>query len=208
MSVPLIVELMRFCEESQSVAAEFSPTQLPRLLDSVADTTGGVSMQVRGFLDARGRPNLDLRIGGELQVLCQRCLRPMAVRLDVGQTLAFGDEDLDAVLDPEGVELLPRVSHLDLAELVEDEVLLSLPMLPRHEVCELPASADSGPQSAFAALQGRLGQVPKHGDQSAGNAGTTGNAARGVKTAQATRGQPHGPEESDHGGSRRSEHED
>ena len=157
----MIVELRRVCEESRTLEAEFSPTQLPRLLDSVADTKGGVSMQVRGSLDARDRPNLDVRIGGELQVLCQRCMRPMTVALEVGQTLAFGDNEVEDAADPDGfdldgVEVLPMMAHVDLAELVEEEVLLSLPMLPRHERCDLPAPADSGTVSPFAALKGRV----------------------------------------------------
>ncbi len=154
--MPLIVELQRFCEESRVVEAEFRPTQLSRLLDSVADTTGGVSMQVSGSVDTRGRPSLDVRIGGVLHVMCQRCMRPMAVQVDVGQTLAFGEEDAEAEFDPEGVEVLPMMAHIDLAELVEEEVLLSLPMLPRHEDCELPGPAVSGRQSPFAVLQGRV----------------------------------------------------
>lgn len=156
MSMPLIVELQRFCDESRVVEAEFGPTQLPRLLDSVADTAGRVSLQVRGSVDARGRPSIDVRIGGELWVLCQRCMRPMSVTLDIGQTLAFGEEDAGDAFDPDGVEVLPVMSHLDLTELLEEEVLLSLPMLPRHETCELPGPAVSGRQSPFAALQGRV----------------------------------------------------
>jgi uncharacterized protein len=156
MSMPSIVELQRFCEESRVVEAEFSVTQLPRLLDSVADTMGGVSMQVRGSVDARGWPVLDIRIAGVLHVLCMRCMRPMALPVDVGHTLAFGDDDSDAEFDPESVEVLPLMAHIDLAELVEEEVLLSLPMLPRHEDCELPGPAGSGNQSPFAVLRGRV----------------------------------------------------
>jgi len=155
----VIVELQRFCEGSGTVEAVFSPTQLPRILDSVADTSGQVSMRVRGSLDARGRPNLDVHIGGELWVLCQRCLRPMSVSLGVGQTLAFGDDDPGmasepGAFDPDGIELLPMMAHIDLAELVEEEVLLSLPMLPRHAECDLPVPADPGSVSPFAALRG------------------------------------------------------
>jgi uncharacterized protein len=152
MSMPLIVELTRFCEDSRTLEAAFSPTQLPRLLDSVADTTGGVSMQVRGWVDARDRPCLDIQMTGQLWVLCQRCMRPMPVDIQVGQTLAFGEESLDEAGDPDSVEVLPPMEHIDLAELAEEELLLSLPMLPRHQDCDLPGPADTGKQSPFAAL--------------------------------------------------------
>jgi uncharacterized protein len=80
----------------------------------------------------------------------------MAVPVDVGHTLAFGDDIGDAEFDPDSVEVLPLMAHIDLAELVEEEVLLSLPMLPRHEDCELPGPAGSGRQPPFAVLRGRV----------------------------------------------------
>ena len=157
MSMPLIVELRRFCEESRTLEAAFSPTQMSRLLDSVADTAGGVSLQVRGWVDARDRPCLDLKMTGQLRVLCQRCMRPMAVEVAVGQTLAFGEESPEELLDPESVEVLPPVAHIDLAELAEEELLLWLPMLPRHQDCDLPGPAETGEASPFAALKSLLG---------------------------------------------------
>ncbi|MBU3693278.1 MAG: DUF177 domain-containing protein [Rhodocyclaceae bacterium] len=159
----MVIELRRFCEESGTAEAVFSPSQLPRVLDSVADTTGRVSMQVRGSLDARDRPTLELRLEGELRVLCQRCLRPMPVHVAVRQTLAFGEPSVDEreteTFDLDAVEVLPLMAHLDLAELVEEEVLLSLPMLPRHQQCDLPAPADSGKVLPFAALGALTGAL-------------------------------------------------
>jgi uncharacterized protein len=155
----MVVELRRFCEEAGVAEAVFSPSQLPRLLDSVADTAGEVSLLVVGGLDVHGRPELDIRIHGELHLLCQRCLLPMRVPLEIGETLCFGDdagvEGPDPpMFDQDEKECLPMVRHIDLVELLEEEVLLSLPMLPRHAVCELPGPADSGKLSPFAALSG------------------------------------------------------
>ena len=153
----MIVELRRFCEESRTLEAAYSPTQMPRLLDSVADTAGGVAMQVRGWVDARDRPCLDVRLSGRLWLLCQRCLRPLAVDIEAGQTLAFGEQSAEEALDAEAVEVLPLVAQLDLAELAEEELLLSLPMLPRHRDCELPGPQATAADTPFAALRGLLG---------------------------------------------------
>ena len=116
-------------------------------------------MQVRGWIDARDRPCLDVRMTGQLQVLCQRCMRPMPVDVDVGQTLAFGEEGLEEAADPDSVEVLPLMAHVDLAELAEEELLLSLPMLPRHQDCDLSGPADTGRVAPFAALRGLLGDA-------------------------------------------------
>jgi len=156
MSTPIVVELQRFCDQSRTLETESVPTQLPRLLESVADSQGRVSMRVRGFIDARGRPSLDFSAEAALGVLCTRCLRPMPVVVEVQQTLAFDNAEIDDELDLDTVETLPMVQHLDLVELLEEELLLALPMLPKHDACEAPGPATIGRTSVFSGLQGLM----------------------------------------------------
>ncbi len=100
---------------------------------------------------------------------CQRCLQPVALALDLARALRFvADEATAEALDAESeddVLALPR--YLDLHELVEDELLLALPLVPMHMQCPqaLPTSVDfdagdelaapAHPFAALAALQGR-----------------------------------------------------
>ena len=99
---------------------------------------------------------------------CQRCLQPMTVPLDVDRWIRFVPdaataEALDAELEDDVLEL-PR--HLDLHELVEDELLLALPLVPRHDDCPEPLPQGSAPDedvperpNPFAALE-RLKKKP------------------------------------------------
>ena len=62
-------------------------------------------------------------------------------------------------LDDDTRDFLPVVRELDVVELVEDEILLTLPVAPRHERCGLPGSADVGErENPFAALAGLKGK--------------------------------------------------
>jgi uncharacterized protein len=62
------------------------------------------------------------------------------------QAIAAAEDDVDRVL---------ATRAMDVASLVEDELLLTLPIAPMHERCEpVPAGADSGRASPFAALAG------------------------------------------------------
>jgi uncharacterized protein len=47
-------------------------------------------------------------------------------------------------LEDDTRDFLPVAGGLDVAELVEDEILLALPVAPRHERCGLPGAADAG----------------------------------------------------------------
>lgn len=83
---------------------------------------------------------LTLSVQAPVWLTCQRCLQPMAVGLALDRRLRFvhGEsqaEALDAESDDD-VLALPR--WLNLRELVEDELLLGLPLVPRHETCPQP----------------------------------------------------------------------
>ena len=83
---------------------------------------------------------LSLSVQAPVWLTCQRCLQPMALDLVLERRLRFvrGEsqaEALDAESDDD-VLALPR--WLDLRELVEDELLLGLPLVPRHETCPQP----------------------------------------------------------------------
>ncbi len=102
-----------------------------------------VAWQARGERrPAAGEPELWLALTADAPVwlTCQRCLQPMKEPLVLDRRLRFvhGEsqaETLDAESDD---DVLALGRWLDLRELVEDELLLALPLVPRHAVCPQP----------------------------------------------------------------------
>lgn len=93
---------------------------------------------------------LSLQAQAELQRTCQRCLAPVRLPLDVSRRYLFvRGEDRAAELDAEAEDedVLELTRSLDLHALVEDELLLALPLVPRHELCPEPLRAPDGPQA-------------------------------------------------------------
>ena len=86
---------------------------------------------------------------------CQRCLQPVALDLEVVRPLRFvAGEDAAAALDAESeddVLALPR--SLDLHELIEDELLLALPLIPMHNQCPQGLPMSVGEASVEAAAE-------------------------------------------------------
>ena len=84
---------------------------------------------------------------------CQRCLQPVALDLGVARAFRFvADEATAEALDAESeddVLALPR--RLDLHELVEDELLLALPVVPMHTQCPVALPTSAGAASGLAA---------------------------------------------------------
>lgn len=83
---------------------------------------------------------LHLRARTSISLECQRCLRPVAVALDVDRQYRFERDETraaEADLDSEE-DVLALTRSLDLHALVEDELLLALPIVPRHADCAMP----------------------------------------------------------------------
>jgi len=152
MSEPILIDPLAFAREGRSLSGELSPSQLDsRVQDMLADTNGTVRYALVGSVDKLQRPQLAFRVEAELMVRCQRCLQPMPEQIENDGVLTLftdeqkldeacaADEDLDAILaEPE----------LDVMALIEDEIIMGLPVSPKHEACgqdhleQEPAKAD------------------------------------------------------------------
>lgn len=98
---------------------------------------------------------LQLRVHAIFPMECQRCLTPVDVPLDVDRAFRFvADEATAEALDDDCEEdLLALSREFDLHELIEDELLMVLPVVPRHEQCPTAvplASSDDDFQAASA----------------------------------------------------------
>lgn len=101
---------------------------------------------------------LDLDIDGAVVLVCQRCLQPMTEPLALrAHFVVAGDEESADVLDADDAfDVIVGAPDFDLDALVEDEVLLALPIAPRHAVCPTDdaLAVESGAKpSPFAVLQ-------------------------------------------------------
>ncbi len=121
------------------IEREFRIADFARLADRLARPAGTANARLAlARVDGIATGQLQVRAVAELS--CQRCLGPVRRTLESQSALAFVADQASPV--PEGREAVagdPR--RVDLAGLVEDELLLALPLIARHaagEACELP----------------------------------------------------------------------
>jgi uncharacterized protein len=107
---------------------------MPRLQDRLAGDAGTVAYVVHGKVDQRQRPLLELEITGNPSLRCGRCLGPLdfALQLQSRVLLIEPGAVMQEDDDPESPEWIEAGPELDLLELIEDEILLSLPLSVRH----------------------------------------------------------------------------
>ena len=89
---------------------------------------------------------LHLRAEASFPVVCQRCMQAMDVPLQVDRQFRFvADEATAEAQDAESEEdLLVLSREFALRELIEDELLMDLPLVPRHEHCPVPVKMSAG----------------------------------------------------------------
>jgi uncharacterized protein len=151
-----------FARDSRVLEGTLAVAELGRLHDLLTEASGTVAWHLEGFTGTRGEPLLRLTVGGQLALACQRCLGAVAFDLDIDSLLEIvpaGAELSQDELEDDSRDFLPVERELDVAGLVEDEILLALPVAPRHEKCGLPGVADVGervnPFAALASLRGK-----------------------------------------------------
>jgi uncharacterized protein len=116
------------------------------------------------FNRERGLPVADVKVQAVLKAQCQRCLREMRLDVDSQSHVAVIDSEAQADKVAEEVEtFLAADGKGTLAALAAEELLLSLPLVPRHadgEQCR-PASAEvEETQRPFADLRALLDKGP------------------------------------------------
>lgn len=151
---PLHLDVAAFAAQSGALDGSWPASELPRLAEaaraeSVVEPNDAVNWHAEGEL--RERPGtqpdvwLHLQANTAVWLQCQRCLQPLREALGVDRSFRFlRDERLAAEEDSDSEEdVLALTRSLNLRELVEDELILGLPLVPRHEVCPQPLVAPS-----------------------------------------------------------------
>lgn len=169
---PLQLSVEAFAKNEQLLKGEWPLTSMTRLLESThsqqaAEGHPVVAWQLRGeSRSARsGPPEIWLHVESSATVAltCQRCLQALTTQVAAQRSFRFvHGEAAAAELDAQSEDdVLALSRHLDARELIEDELLLELPLVPRHDVCPQPLlardmSADDSEQvvreNPFAAL--------------------------------------------------------
>lgn len=143
--LPESVDAWRMVSARRCFEGTLPLAAMSRLLPSLAGDSGECRYRLEFGRDPLGFARLDLTLDAELELLCQRSLEPFRFPLSIRQSLGLiGDESQEAAL-PGGIEpaLVPEDGVLHPRELVEDELILALPVVPVRPDSE-PVEADFG----------------------------------------------------------------
>ncbi|MEY4765287.1 MAG: hypothetical protein RI907_1960 [Pseudomonadota bacterium] len=144
--LPHKLDVQAFIESGETLSGQADLAGWPRVAEALAEgvdpaTVPPLTWTATGREVPRrvGGPErwLDLSVQGEVPLTCQRCLQPVSWHIDLTHTIRFeGDEAAAAQLDADSEDdVLPMARSFNLLELLEDEVIMDSPLVPRHDVC-------------------------------------------------------------------------
>ena len=172
--LPKRVSLDKWADIGFNWQGEVMPADFERLQAMLSDEQDQSAIKIAASL-SRGSNVLMLEfdLPGSVWLTCQRCLQPVNVDLSGDHNIALLEDEVQAkLLDEEEDHLLLEEvvfkdghdSYLPLERLIEDEILLKIPLSPKHEDCEMEVEQvgeieefeEESPFAALAALKGKL----------------------------------------------------
>lgn len=153
----LIPDPFKFAAEGRKLSGTIPSADLRRLADVLLDASGEVAYELSGELGVDRKPRLRLRATGVFPLQCQRCLGRMEWPLNIETLLELvrpGQAIPEGELENDEFDVIEATPDLDVRALVEDEIVLAVPIAPRHEKCDVPRPSDGAEKkSPFAALE-------------------------------------------------------
>jgi uncharacterized protein len=165
-----LIDVDRLADRQADVAFDIPLSRLPRVQAQIAGAKGSVR-GVAHFRREAGYRMVELDVEGEAKLVCQRCLAPMTWPLASEARVALVANESDADRVPQEVETVHAPDdRIRIADLVEEELLLTLPLVPLHESAdecsdeqdEVPvADEESAPSQETQKPFERLGELLK-----------------------------------------------
>ncbi len=164
------LDVRAFAAAAADLQGTLPQADLPRLSDSTLRLPGdgapaAVAWSARGEQRpvTGGEPEVWLQLQAETAVWlqCQRCLQPLHEPLAVARWFRFvaTEEEAERLDETSEDDVLVLPRSLDLQDLLEDELILAMPLVPRHGTCPQPLPTSVGeealedePPNPFAAL--------------------------------------------------------
>ena len=129
------LKLIKFAKKNLGVTDEFNIEDLPRINGIASNNSDKIKVNYLFYLENDTTPCLDGGISLNIYLTCQKCLEAIPFSLDLNFSLAFVQNENQAEELSEHLEIyLFEGEELSLMDLISDEILLSIPMVPKHNL--------------------------------------------------------------------------
>jgi uncharacterized protein len=148
--LPVEIDPLRLAQNGLKLNGELLLKDMPRLCESLVNEQGSVKVDLAFDLDEINTPFMKGGLLTDVSMRCERCMSPMVVPLSVNCLLAIVTSESKVATLAEQYEpwLLESNEPVSLNAVIEDELILALPIVPRHNESCLPSEAWSSGQES------------------------------------------------------------
>jgi len=134
--LPEMANPRRLCDLGKSFEGSLALSSFERLAPLLASPVGEVVYELHFDRGEKGRAQITGHIQATVQVVCQRCMEAMSYPVDMALSLALvsGPDEAERLTDEFDPVLIEDDEPIRLTDLLEDELLLALPVAPLHPV--------------------------------------------------------------------------
>ena len=133
-NIPDHVPVEKATQAGRLISGQLTASSLPRLQGVVAEARSDderLNVALQFGRDENGRPVVEVSVHGAVMLTCQRTLQPFLYTLESTSTVALVASEAEAASLPESLEpVLCEQGEVQVMALVEEEVLLALPLRP------------------------------------------------------------------------------
>ncbi|WP_447592732.1 YceD family protein [Aquipseudomonas campi] len=143
--IPPHVDPRKLADRGVTLEGEMSLASFERLCEPLADNVGVVHAELAFERGERKAVTIHSQLRAEVKMICQRCLELVVLPIQSECHYAVVKEGAETQSLPSGYDMLEvGEDPLDLLALVEEELLLALPIVPMHapEDCQQPVGLD------------------------------------------------------------------
>ena len=136
--LPVHIDPVRLAEAGRELRGQISFSEMERFSTMLLEDAGEAQVELTFGVDHEGIRFIRGRITAEVVMQCQRCLGALALSINAELRLGIVSERDPREL-PSYYEPLP-VGHepIFLRDIIEDELMLSLPIVPKHAEGQCP----------------------------------------------------------------------
>jgi len=140
-SLPAVIDVWRMVAARRVFEGTLPLAAFKRLRDSLVDAQGEVNFALEFGRDASNQAFVEVRADAQLPLLCQRTLERYLHRVRLVQQLGLITSEAQEDALPEQMEplLVPESGEIPAIDLVEDELILAVPVVPMNPDSELPS---------------------------------------------------------------------
>lgn len=160
---PLFIDNIAFAKKNERLTGSLTLANCPRLSElSQANSSDNptevvIDYLLEGKTDSVGQHLLYLSLTTNLTTTCQRCLGPMPLKMKLDFNYLIMDIDDTDVEDSDDIDLQEPSQTMDLIALIEDEIIMAMPIAPIHdEDCGAIVTQSGEKPNPFAALKGLI----------------------------------------------------